>query len=211
MTRLVILGAGGHGRVVADAAEAMGAWEEICFLDDRYPQLVRASAWTVIGCIADLDLIHREGDDHVVAIGDAQTRLRVINELVVGGKGLACVVHPRATLSRHAVVGEGVAVFAGACINIGAQLGRGVIVNTGATIDHDCRLGDGVHVCPGAHIAGDVHVDEGSWIGIGSCVRQGVRIGAWAVVGAGAVVVSDVGAHVTAVGVPARPKGDVPC
>jgi sugar O-acyltransferase (sialic acid O-acetyltransferase NeuD family) len=202
--RLLIVGAGGHARVVADAAEECGAWSSIGFLDDRFPELRASGPWTVVGALAQLDVLATAHDELVVAIGDAKARMRIIEQLVTQGRRLATIVHPRATVSRHAVVGAGTMILAGACINPGARLGRGVIVNTGATIDHDCDLGQGVHIAPGAHLSGDVRVGENTWIGVGSCVRQGITIGDHVMIGAGAAVVSDIPSQSTAVGVPAR-------
>ncbi len=207
MSRLIILGAGGHGRVVADAAEEAAGWDAHQFLDDRSPGLSSSGAWQVIGRIRDLELHLDEQAQYVVAIGHAGTRIRLVDVLETHAMTIASVIHPRAAISRYAVIGRGAVVFAGACVNVGAKLGRAVIVNTGATVDHDCELGDAVHVCPGAHLAGDVKVGEGTWIGIGASVRQGIAIGAHVMVAAGAAVVSDIPPGTTVLGVPARAKG----
>jgi sugar O-acyltransferase (sialic acid O-acetyltransferase NeuD family) len=206
MRRLVILGAGGHGRVVADAAELAGVWSEIVFLDDRFGGLTRSGPWPVVGTLKDVARACGQDDQLVCAIGVGRVRRELQERLQQQRYTFANVVHPRATVSRHAQLGEGVVVFAGACINFGARLGDAVIVNTGATIDHDCVLEDGSHVCPGAHLAGDVKVGREAWIGIGASVRQGVSIGNAVTVGAGAAVVADVPDATLVVGVPARAK-----
>ena len=202
---LLILGAGGHGKVAADCATAQGAWGRIEFFDDRWPALQNCADWPVIG--TGEALLRRKDDlvEAFVAIGDGETRLAWIARLREAGLKLATIVHPRAILSPRASLGPASLIVAGAIVNIGARLGEGAIVNTGATVDHDCFIEAGAHICPGAHLAGDVQVGRAALVGIGASARQGVKIGAGATIGAGAAVVSDIGASVTASGVPARP------
>lgn len=204
--RLLLLGAGGHGRVVADAATAAGPWTEVTFLDDRFPSLVTSGAWPVVGPFDELERMAASVDGCVPAVGDSRLRLILLDRAARAGVRIPTVVHPRATISPNAVLGEGTVAFAGSVVNPGATLGRGCIVNTGATVDHDCVLGDGVHVCPGAHLAGDVAVGAHSWIGIGAVAKQGIRIGSSVMVGAGAACVRDVRDGATVVGVPARER-----
>lgn len=200
--RLAVLGAGGHGRVVADAALAEG-WDEVVLFDDGAGRT--SGPWSVAGNRSVL--LDRLGDFDGVAIGigDNAARRTAIQQLSDAGARLARVIHPRATVSPHAEIGVGSVVFAGAVVNIGARLGRAVIVNTGAVVDHDCVLADGVHVAPGAHLAGGVVVGAESWIGVGAAVREYMTIGARVMVGAGAVVVKPVADGLTVAGVPARP------
>ena len=204
MRRLAILGASGHGRVIADAALAAG-WEAVAFYDDAWPGVSASGPWQVVGRTADLRRDAAQLDGAVVGIGDNVTRLVKLRELLAGGALLVSVVHPDAVVSARAEVGQGSVLLAGAVLNPFARLGRGCIVNSGASVDHDCQLADGVHVSPGAHLGGGVRVGEASWIGIGASVIQGVSIGAGATVGAGAAVVDDVADGATVVGVPARP------
>jgi len=200
---LAILGAGGHGRVVADCAEAAG-WDEILFFDDKRPTGCQES-WRYAGTGSDLLGQLPELTGVVVAIGTNSVRLDWHRRLAALSAPLVSLVHPGAWVSPRAEVGVGSVVFAGAVINVGARLGEAVIINTGATVDHDCLLADGVHLSPGAHLAGGVTVGEGSWIGIGAVVRELVDIGERAKVGAGAAVVAPVRSDVTVVGIPARP------
>lgn len=202
---LAIAGAGGHGRVLADAAIECG-WREVVFFDDRFPQLVSTLEWPVLGTFADLlDSLSRFAGV-AAGVGDSRARLSILDRLVEHRAVVATIVHPRAWVSSRAWLGTGCMVSAGAIINVGAQIGRGSIVNTGATVDHDCKIGPGVHVAPGAHISGSVEIGANSWIGIGASIRQGIRIGSGVVVGAGAAVVSDLPDGVVAVGVPARSR-----
>lgn len=203
--KVLVVGAGGHGRVVADVIHEAGLAKEVAFVDDRYPALSQSGPWRVVGTIAEVPTLSGQHDAFALGIGAWQARSRVWQMLNGLGVRILTAVHPRAAVSRHALLGEGTIVCAGAAVVIGAELGRGCIVNTGATVDHDCRLADWVHVCPGAHLCGDVRVGQGSWIGAGSVVRQGVRIGEAATIGVGAACVHDVPPGVVAVGVPARP------
>ena len=203
MTRLVIIGAGGHGRVVAEAAMACGSWGAIEFLDARWPALQSSGDWDVVG--ADSMISERApGASVIVAIGDCAARLRRVDELCAAGVNVANVIHPSAMLSSSARLGSGTVVLPGVVVNHSAIVGRAVILNSGAIVEHDCVLGDGVHVCPGVAMGGNVRVGARSWIGIGSAIKQGVAIGDDVVVGAGSVVVSDLPNNAIAFGVPAR-------
>lgn len=204
---LLILGGGGHARVVADAALASGRWGSVRFRDDAPPRFGLECYGPCDGPVADFAWLVARDLPFIVAVGDAGLRERWMREASERGARVETVIHPSAVVSSFARVEAGVAVLAGAVINPGARLGVGAIVNTGATVDHDSDIGEYAHVCPGVHVAGDVSVGARAWIGIGSAVRQGVTIGADAIVGAGAAVVADVDQGVTVVGVPARRLG----
>lgn len=203
MKRLAVLGASGHGRVVADAALASG-WQEIVFFDVRWPELIALGPWKVVGDDARLLASGAEFDGVVVAIGANRLRLERFRALTAAGAKMVTIAHPAAIVSRFASVGVGSVLCAGAIVSPFAIIGTASIINTAATIDHDCTLADGVHVSPGAHLGGAVQVGEASWIGLGAAVRQGIIIGSDVVVGVGAAVVSAVGDALTVAGVPAR-------
>jgi sugar O-acyltransferase (sialic acid O-acetyltransferase NeuD family) len=205
MTSLLIVGAGGHARVVADAALTTNTWQRVCFIDDARTA-TGGLGLPIVGTTAQLEQLRAEFGAAVVGIGDAHTRLRLLARCRQAGFELPAIVHRTAAVSSYAKLGPGVVVFAQAAINPGATLEEGCIVNTGATVDHDCHLQAGVHVCPGANLAGNVQVAARTWIGVGACVKQGVRIDADVTVGAGAAVVNDIEAGMTVTGVPARPK-----
>ena len=202
MNRLAILGASGHGKVVAEIAELNG-WD-VVFFDDAYPSVDRLAHWAVIGCTQDLLNALQDFDSCFVAIGNNKIRLDKQTLLISKGVVFPVFVHPFAMVSRYAKLGAGSVVMAGAVINPFAQIGQACIINTASTIDHDCELADGVHLSPGANLAGAVTIGECSWIGIGASVKQCLKIGANVVVGAGAAVVSDVADDLTVVGVPAK-------
>ncbi len=204
MRRLAILGASGHGKVVAEAAESSD-WETIEFFDDRWPSTTSIGEWSIVGSTAELIESVRRFDGVVIAIGANIARWEKFRVLEAAGAHLVSIVHPAAIVSRSARLGAGSVVFAGVVVNAEASIGAAAIINTGATVDHDSRLGDAVHVSPGVHLAGGVEIGDRSWLGIGSCVRQRVRIGVDVVVGAGAVVIKDVRDGQTVAGVPAIP------
>lgn len=204
MKNLAILGAKGHGKVVADCAVECG-WQSITFFDDFWPETRANGPWAVTGNTQSLLASLLDFDGVIVAIGDSAARYEKLSLLRKSGAPLVSLIHPRATVSRYASVGVASVMFAGAVVNVDARIGDGVIVNTAASVDHDCILGDCTHISPGANLAGSVIVGDRTWVGIGTSVRQGVSIGADVIVGSGAAVVSNIGAGLTVVGVPARP------
>jgi sugar O-acyltransferase (sialic acid O-acetyltransferase NeuD family) len=202
MKKLALLGASGHGKVVADIAQELG-WQEIVFFDDAWPQLIMNSHWPVIGNIEMLFSSIGDYSGVVVSIGDCVIRWDKQQALKALKANLISLVHPKSVISKYASIGLGSVVMAGSIINADASIGEACIINTGTTIDHDCVLGNGVHISPGAHLSGNVAIDTCSWIGVGSCIRQGIRIGSSTVIGAGSVVVNDIASHVIAYGNPA--------
>ncbi|MBO2657674.1 acetyltransferase [Shewanella algae] len=198
-----ILGASGHGKVVAEIAELNG-YTNIEFFDDRWPELQSIEHWSVKGDSKTLFTKTSLFDLTVIAIGNNKVRLEKQKQLSLVGAKFSVLVHPKATISRHSQLGVGTVVMAGAVINSFVNVGEACIINTASTIDHDCSLADGVHVSPGCNVAGGVTVGEGSWLGIGSQVKQLISIGTGATVGAGATVVNRVPDFQTVVGTPAQ-------
>nr|WP_298248833.1 acetyltransferase [uncultured Halomonas sp.] len=201
--KLAILGASGHGKVVADTALQAG-WQEVVFFDDAWPQLTEIGAWPVVGDSRALLETANTFDGVIVGIGNNAIRLAKTRELIDARAPIVTIIHPSAVVSPMARLCAGCVVFAGAIVQIDSRLGHACIVNTHASVDHDCVLEDGVHICPGANLAGLVHVGEVSWVGIGASLKQLIRIGRDVVVGAGAAVVEDVADSDAVVGVPAR-------
>jgi len=205
--KLVIWGASGHARVVADIVRLDGKYAIAGFVDDvaceRAGEIFEGSP--ILGGRDQLERSRGAGVTHlIVAFGDCESRVSAGHFAVEHGFLLATAVHPSAVIAASARIGAGTIVAANAVVNPGAALGESVIVNTGATVDHDCTLDDGVHISPGACLAGQVSVGACAWIGIGAVVADKRKIGPGAWIGAGAVVVHDIPERAVAYGVPAR-------
>lgn len=202
--KLIILGSGGHGAVVADIAIEMGCWSSIIFYDDNYISIKEVMGYPVVGSFLDSISLRNEGNDFFVAVGNPNVRLKWFYKLIERDLNIVSIRHPSAVISKRALVGAGCVVVANATINARASVGLGCIVNTGATIGHDCIIEEGVHICPGVHLAGGVTVGRLSWIGIGSSVIQGVKIGKGVSIGAGSVIIRDIPDGVTVAGNPGK-------
>ena len=195
--KLTIIGASGHGKVVAEIARLNG-YDEIEFLDDN-PELQFCGKWPVIGLTM---LAEKAESDLFIAVGNAEIRERLMERFM--DKHITTLLHPDAVVAEDAEIGCGSVVMAGAVINPGARIGKGCIINTSSSVDHDCLLGDYVHVAVGSHLAGTVRVGKGTWIGAGATVSNNVSICAGCMIGAGAVVIRDIGISGIYIGVPAR-------
>ena len=207
MARLIIIGAGGHGKVIADTASYTKQWSEIVFLDNRYTRgLSQVSMWPVIGHSEDYRSLLRPMDAILIGIGSNIVREKILSELLVQNLNVPNIIHPTAYVSSTATIGTGTVVFAQAAINVDAQIGIGCIINTSASVDHDCILDNFCHISPGAHLAGGTKVGPRSWLGVGSVTKQLVEIGHDCVIGAGAAVVQNVYNETIVMGVPARLK-----
>lgn len=203
MRRLAILGASGHGKVIADAALLQG-WDDVVFYDDAWPAIDSNGRWPVAGNTDHLLNARVQYAGVVVGIGDNRIRQGKLELLRDYNIQLASVVHPSAYVSSFAEIGDGSVVFANATVNADACVGSGAIINTGAVIEHDCVLGNFTHVSPNAVMAGGAKAGDRVWLGAGAVVKQLVVVGACAIVGMGAVVIEDVPSGETVVGNPAR-------
>jgi sugar O-acyltransferase (sialic acid O-acetyltransferase NeuD family) len=201
--RLLIIGASGHGKVVADIAKKMNKWESIAFFDDD--QSIKSPMGVdIIGKLDDA-FTYKEGSDFFVAIGNNAVREKVQERLIDKRLNVVSLVHPDAVISADVEIGIGTVVMAGVVINSSTRIGKSCIINTSASLDHDNVIEDYVHISPGVRTAGNVWIGKGTWMGIGSVVSNNVNICNGCKVGAGAVVVKDIPANCTAVGSPARP------
>lgn len=202
--RILLLGAGGHGKVMADLLLADGGYDPIGFVDAA-PKLGRVLGLPVLGDETQLDALIGQGVTLAhAAIGDNAQRLAAADRLRAAGFGLPSLIHPSALIGSAARLGEGAAILARAVIGPEATIGAFALINTGAIVEHDCVVAEAAHIGPGAVLAGGVSVGAGALIGAGAVVRPGVVIGPGAVIGAGAAVVDDVAADARVAGVPAR-------
>jgi len=200
---ILILGAGGHGRVAADCIAQGEKYQVAGFLDDGLHS-DKVYGYPLLGGLDQLKVLREQFTFAFVALGNASRRLELLDILTELGFENPAVIHPASIIGADVVINEGVLVGPGAVINVGAKIGRGVIVNSNATVEHDCELATGVHLAPGSTACGGVKVGENSWIGAGATVINNLVIGSNVVVGAGAVVTQSVANGVTVVGVPAR-------
>lgn len=205
MSNLLIVGSGGHGQVVADAAEEMGCWDKIAFVDNLYSTTELESV-PMLGKISEAINFKNGYSCAVIAIGDNKLRMQLLNQFEMLGFQITNIIHPKACVSKYATLGKGSVVLAGAVVNANSKLGRGCIVNTSSSVDHGCNLGDGVHVSPGARLAGNVQVGDGSWIGVGASIINDISIGSHTIIGAGSVVIQSVEDELTVIGVPGKVK-----
>lgn len=200
--KLIIIGASGHGKVVAEIAKKMEKWQQIFFLDDD-ENIKTALGIDVIGKSDEVNQ-YMSGYDIFVGIGSNPTREKIQNKLEKLGASIPTLIHPNAVLGEQVNIGKGTAVMAGVIINCCSDIGKGCIINSGATVDHDNVIEDYVHISPGVHLAGTVKVGKGNWLGIGSEVSNNVSIGEGCIIGAGAMVHEDIQTPGTYIGVPAK-------
>lgn len=199
MKQLVIIGASGHGKVVADIARKNG-YDKIVFLDDN-EAVKTCGGYPVVGTSQD---VHKFDCDMIVAIGNAKIRKRLLESLNNTNVNVPVLIHPNAVIAEDVTIGIGTVVVAGAVINPGTSIGKGCIINTCSSVDHDCQIDDYVHISVGAHVAGTVTIKERTWIGAGAVVGNNIEICSDCMIGAGAVVINDIKKSGTYIGVPAK-------
>lgn len=199
--KLIIIGAGGHGKVIADIAKLIG-YKEIYFLDDDINKH-KIGEYQIIGTSKDIDK-YKEKYDFIVGIGNNNIRKRfflILNERKIKQPSL---IHPSAVIDQTVNIGQGTVVMANVVINADSKIGNSCIINTSSSIDHDCLISNYTHISPGVHIAGTVSIGECSWVGIGATVKNNVYIGSDCIIGAGSVVIDNLLEPGTYIGVPAR-------
>lgn len=180
--RLLVLGAGGHGKAVAEAAALSATWDEIVFVDDRWPTLTKVAGFAVVSRLQSLEQVCRPTDSAIAAVGNNVLRERWLAQLRGLNIEVATVVHPHASVSRSAKIGSGCAVMALAMVGVDACLEEGVIVNAHATVDHDVYVEAYGHLGVGVHLAGGVKVGARAWLQAGCVAGYGVQVSAGAIV-----------------------------
>ncbi len=202
--KLLIIGAGGHGKVVADIAENMGCYDEIIFADAD--ETIKECMGYPVILEDELTDQHYSNYDVFVAVGNSRIRQRIIERLIEKNSFIPTLIHPKATVSRTVSADVGTVIVAGVTVNPDAKIGKACIINTACSIDHDCVIGDFCHVSVGAHLAGTVTVGEHTWIGAGACVNNNLDICPECMIGSGSMVVNSITEPGVYMGVPARLK-----
>ena len=203
MSRLWIIGAGGHGCALAELADRVGSWDSITFLDDQRVRPALDIGHEIAGKTHLLNCSTGSGDSFLVGLGENRIRLELLRTMR-SSCSISTLIAPEACVSPSCAIGPGSVVMPGAILQTGVTIGEGCILNSGCIVEHGVTLGDGVHVAPGARIGGDVTIGECSWIGIGASVVHGVSMSEDILVGAGGVVVESITQPGRYVGVPAR-------
>ncbi|WDL95151.1 acetyltransferase [Alicyclobacillus sp. ALC3] len=202
--RVIILGAGGHAKVIAETLRMNPDYEILGCLSEKGIYYI-GGRLRVIGDDTLLPTLYKDGVRQVViGIGDNRVRHERANAVRHLGFSLLNVIHPTAYVSESVTLGSGVVIMANTVVNTDTRIDDNTIINTGTTVDHDCVIEDSCHIAPGCTLSGGVRVGAGTWLGTGTSVIDHISIGAWSVIGAGAVVVTDLPSDCIAYGVPAR-------
>lgn len=188
---LLIVGAGGHGKAVAEAALLSGEWPRIAFADDRWPALREAFGWPVVSDVAGLAVLKVAVAGAIAAVGNNAVREQWGKVIRATGLPLVTVVHPRACVSSAACIGAGTAIMALAMVGVDATIGEGAIVNANATVDHDASLGDFAHLGVGVQLAGGVKVGARVWLQAGCSAGYQVVVGEGVICAPGTVLRAD--------------------
>lgn len=205
---LLILGAGGQGKVVLECALYTKLFNNISFLDDnRVGQEVLGHL--VIGKIEEYTKLRKNYEYAFVAIGDNTLRLKLIDALLKEGYKVPILIHSNAIVSSYCQIGQGTIILAGAIVNTRSEIGKGVIVNTASIVEHDCKVADGVHLSPGSRMGGGVVIGERTWVCIGATIIDHIHIGSDCMIAAGAVVVNDISDRARVYGIPATTKNPI--
>ncbi len=212
MEDIVVIGAGGHAKVVIDALMHGGRYRVVGAVAAAEEVGGEVLGVPIVGTDGDLGRLRGEGVGAVAigigSVGDVSARVAAVRAATAAGLDLPAITHPAATVSPHATLEEGAFVAAGAVVGPDARIGAYAIVNTGAIVDHDCVIGEFAHISPDAALSGGAKVGDRTHVGTGSSVIQYITIGSDVLLGAGAVVVDDIGNGVVSFGNPARPVKD---
>lgn len=202
---LVVIGEGGHSKVIRDLIHSKSDSKIIAILDDKYDELTLINE-VYIGPTSSAHLLLNRMNHlkFVIAIGNNEVRKSIVTKLDLSKENYISLIHYSAIVSSSASIGSGTVIMANTIVSADTVVGDHVIINSGAIVEHDNHIGDFVHIAPKATLTGSVTVNEGTMIGAGATVIPGKSIGEWAIIGAGATVISDIPTNSTAVGTPAK-------
>ncbi len=204
---IIIYGASGHSKVVADIVNLEKNYSVFGYIDDFDKANHGAEFFgsRIVGGRNDLLRLRKEKnlESVIIAFGDNKKRLDLLKYLKKEGFNIVRACHPKSIVADDVQIGCGSVIAAGAIVNSASFVGQGVIINTGATVDHDCFINDGAHISPGCHLAGNVSVGKCTWVGIGSVVKENIMIGDNCIIGAGSVVLENIPNNTLAYGSPA--------
>ncbi|ADD69271.1 sugar O-acyltransferase, sialic acid O- acetyltransferase NeuD family [Denitrovibrio acetiphilus DSM 12809] len=201
--KIIILGTGGHAKVVKELAEACG-YEVIGFTGSGKPAGTIILNKEVLCTTEEIESLKKQTNNVIVAVSANSVRQKRAEYVLERGFNVVSLIHPSCVFSPSAEVGTGTVIMGGTVVNADSYIGDFSIINTGATVDHDCRIGDFCHIAPGANLGGEVTIRDHTWIGVGAAVRDNITIGQNVMVGGSAFVAYDIDDNVTAVGVPAK-------
>lgn len=204
MKRLMIIGSGGHGKVIANIAKDSAVWDEIVFLDDK-KKGESVAGFDVVDKILNYDK-YIDSYKFIVGIGNAIKRKKITKKLLDSKVELATIIHPSTILGIESSIGAGSVIMPGCIIGTSVLIGDSCIINSGTIIEHDCVLQDFVHLSPGVVLSGTVMISEGTWLGTGTKVINNVSISNDIIVGAGSVVINSLDESGTYFGVPAKKR-----
>jgi acetyltransferase EpsM len=205
MYPIVVIGEGGHSKIIQDIIAAVNTYKIVAILDDKYED-VQEREGILYGPISAVSSITNEDENikFIVAIGNNQVRSEIVKKIGLPNNRFATLIHPSAIISPSACIGEGTVVMPNCVISANAKIGKHVIINTGAIVEHDNHISDYAHISPNATLTGSVSVGEGTHIGASATVIPGIIIGEWSIVGAGSTVIRDIPSFSKAVGSPTR-------
>jgi acetyltransferase EpsM len=205
MNPIVIIGEGGHSKVIQDIITAVNDYIIIAILDEKY-EYIQKREEILYGPISAAPIIENDFKNikFIIAIGNNQVRSEIVKRLRLQKDRFATLIHPSAIISPSASIGEGTVVMPNCVVNANAKIGKHVIINTGAIIEHDNHIGDYAHISPNATLTGNVYIGEGAHVGASATVIPGIKIGEWSIVGAGSTVIRAIPPFSKAVGSPTR-------
>lgn len=206
LMNLYIVGAGGHGKVVADLSRLLNLYKKICFLDDNKNIGSYVLDFKVENKVdyEYINKINSKENIFFVAIGDCKIRKEILNNLLKLNTNIATLIHPLSSISSYAKIGFGTVICAGAVLGADSNVGVGSILNHSSTVDHDCIVGNYTHISPHSSLSGNVDFGELSFLGTGARIIGGKKVGKNCKIGAGAVVISDIPDNRIAKGIPAK-------